>query len=93
MFNNVMVHQTWQYCKELDIDLTMDIEDFELPWQGDQEIMRIFLQASILGQNLTEFESMLYVPTSNIPVQYLQWHRDSNQPPNVGGESTMYQHI
>ncbi len=46
--------QTWQYCKELDIDLTTDIVDFKLPWQGDQEIMRIFLQSGIMGKNLIE---------------------------------------
>jgi len=46
--------QTWQHCKELDIDIRTDIKDFVLPQQGDREIMQIFLQSGVTGQNLIE---------------------------------------
>jgi len=44
--------QTWQWCKELDIEVMMDIEDFETPRKQDREIMKIFLQAGVAGQDL-----------------------------------------
>jgi len=52
MLNQVMVHTNLATLQVLDIDLTMDIKDFELPQQGDRELMRIFLQCGITGQNL-----------------------------------------
>jgi len=47
-----MFMQTWQHCKELDIDVMMDIVDFETPRKQDREIMKMFLQSGVAGQDL-----------------------------------------
>ncbi len=44
--------QTWYQCRLLQIEITMDIEDFEKPRRGNQEIMRLFLQGRVQGPEL-----------------------------------------
>jgi len=38
------IKHTWQHCREWDINIMMDLEDFETPRQNDKELMKIFLQ-------------------------------------------------
>jgi len=42
--------QTWQHCKELDIDLTTNVKDFEIPHQNDRELMKIILHSGSLDK-------------------------------------------
>jgi len=42
----------WTQCQKLDIDIMMDIPDFDLPRQNDKELMKLFLQYGARGQEL-----------------------------------------
>jgi len=49
---DMWLKQSWFLCWQLRIDLATGTEDFPPTQQGDNEIMRIFLQAGIHGQEL-----------------------------------------
>jgi len=42
----------WTQCRKLDIDIMMDVKDFELPRHNDKELMRLFLQHGARGPEL-----------------------------------------
>jgi len=46
------ISHTWTQCQKLDIDIMMDIPDFDLPRQNDKELTKLFLQHGARGQEL-----------------------------------------
>jgi len=46
------IAHTWAQCRQLDIDIMMDVQDFKAPRHNDKELMRLFLQHGVRGQDL-----------------------------------------
>jgi len=46
------ITHTWEHCRNWDIDIMMDVKDFEQPWHNDKELMKMFLQHGVSGQDL-----------------------------------------
>jgi len=43
----------WEHCREWDVDIMMEVADFETLQQNDKELMKSFIQHRANGQDLT----------------------------------------
>jgi len=55
----------WLHCEQLQIHINMDLPDFQIPCQGDIELMQAFTQTWLLEQQVLHLK-LMHLPVGDI---------------------------